>query len=38
MKMLTTVSANADGTISEMLIGKADRVNSDDLRVKLAMA
>ncbi|MGL5017384.1 MAG: biotin/lipoyl-containing protein, partial [Luteolibacter sp.] len=35
MKMLTTVSAGADGTISEILVKKGDRVDSDDLLVKL---
>jgi pyruvate carboxylase len=35
MKMLTTVSASADGTIAEMLVKKGDQVDSDDLLVKL---
>jgi pyruvate carboxylase len=35
MKMLTTVSANADGTIKEILVKKGDQVDSDDLLVKL---
>jgi pyruvate carboxylase len=36
MKMLTTVSASADGTIAEVLVKKGDQVDSDDLLVKLA--
>jgi pyruvate carboxylase len=36
MKMLTTVSAGADGTVSEVLVKKGDQVDSDDLIVKLA--
>ena len=35
MKMLTTVSANADGIIKEVLVKKGDRVDSDDLLVRL---
>ncbi len=35
MKMLTTVSAGADGTIAEILVKKGDQVDSDDLLVKL---
>ncbi len=35
MKMLTTVSAGADGVVSEILVKKGDRVDSDDLLVKL---
>ena len=35
MKMLTTVSAGSDGTIAEVLVAKGDRVDSDDLLVKL---
>ena len=35
MKMLTTVSASEDGTVSEILVKKGDRVDSDDLLVKL---
>ncbi|MEM9238193.1 MAG: biotin/lipoyl-containing protein, partial [Verrucomicrobiota bacterium] len=35
MKMLTTVSAGCDGTISEVLIKKGDQVDSDDLLVRL---
>ena len=35
MKMLTTVSASSDGTISEVLVRKGDQVDSDDLLVKL---
>ncbi|MGL4401578.1 MAG: pyruvate carboxylase [Luteolibacter sp.] len=38
MKMLTTVSAGADGIISEIIVKKGDRVDSDDLLVKLTMA
>jgi pyruvate carboxylase len=37
MKMLTTVSASADGIISEILVKKGDRVDSDDLLVKLTI-
>jgi pyruvate carboxylase len=35
MKMLTTVSASADGTIAEVLVKKGEQVDSDDLLVKL---
>jgi pyruvate carboxylase len=35
MKMLTTVSASADGTIKEVLVKKGEQVDSDDLLVKL---
>jgi pyruvate carboxylase len=35
MKMLTTVSASADGVISDVLVKKGDQVDSDDLLVKL---
>jgi hypothetical protein len=35
MKMLTTVSAGADGTVTEILVTKGDQVDSDDLLVKL---
>ena len=35
MKMLTTVSANSDGVIAEVLVKKGDQVESDDLLVKL---
>lgn len=35
MKMLTTVSASADGTVEEILVKKGDQVDSDDLLVKL---
>jgi len=35
MKMLTTVSANTDGTIAEILVKKGDQVDSDDLLVIL---
>ena len=38
MKMLTTVSASADGTIAEILVKKGDRVDSDDLLVRIATA
>ena len=38
MKMLTTVSAAADGTVGEILVQKGDQVDSDDLLVKLAAA
>jgi len=38
MKMLTTVSAAADGTVGEILVQKGDQVDSDDLLVKLATA
>jgi pyruvate carboxylase len=38
MKMLTTVSAGADGVVSEILVKKGDRVDSDDLLVKLTTA
>ncbi|MEO5915627.1 MAG: pyruvate carboxylase [Luteolibacter sp.] len=38
MKMLTTVSAGADGVISEVLVKKGDQVDSDDLLVKLTPA
>ena len=37
MKMLTTVSASADGTIAEVLVLKGDRVESDDLLVKITV-
>jgi len=37
MKMLTTVSANADGTVAEILVKKGDQVDSDDLLVKLTV-
>ncbi|MES2477042.1 MAG: pyruvate carboxylase [Verrucomicrobiota bacterium] len=36
MKMLTTVSAGADGTIAEVLVKKGDSVDSDDLLAMLA--
>ena len=35
MKMLTTVSATTDGTVKEVLVGKGDQVDSDDLLVRL---
>jgi pyruvate carboxylase len=38
MKMLTTVSAGADGTIAEVLVTKGDRVESDDLLVRITTA
>ena len=38
MKMLTTVSAGADGTIAEVLVQKGDRVESDDLLVRITPA
>jgi pyruvate carboxylase len=38
MKMLTTVSAAADGTVGEILVQKGDQVDSDDLLVKLTIA
>jgi pyruvate carboxylase len=38
MKMLTTVSANTDGTIAEVLVTKGDRVDSDDLLVKITIS
>ena len=38
MKMLTTVSAGSDGTISEVLVKKGEQVDSDDLLVKLTVA
>ncbi|MGC4017397.1 MAG: pyruvate carboxylase [Luteolibacter sp.] len=36
MKMLTTVSASADGTVKSVLVKKGDQVDSDDLLVTLA--
>ncbi|MES2997068.1 MAG: pyruvate carboxylase [Verrucomicrobiota bacterium] len=36
MKMLTTVSANADGTIKDVLVKKGDQVDSDDLLIRVA--
>ena len=38
MKMLTTVSAAADGTVGEILVQKGDQVDSDDLLVRLVEA
>jgi pyruvate carboxylase len=35
MKMLTTVSANADGVVKELLVKKGDQVDSDDLLLRL---
>ncbi len=37
MKMLTTVSASADGIIAEVLVKKGDQVDSDDLLAKLTV-
>ncbi|MCF7731547.1 MAG: pyruvate carboxylase, partial [Akkermansiaceae bacterium] len=37
MKMLTIVSANADGTVAEVLVKKGDQVDSDDLLLRLAL-
>ncbi|HEX7262083.1 MAG TPA: biotin/lipoyl-containing protein, partial [Luteolibacter sp.] len=37
MKMLTTVSASEDGVIAEVLVKKGDRVDSDDLLVRLTL-
>ena len=36
MKMLTTVSAQADGTVKSVLVSKGDQVDSGDLLVRLA--
>ncbi|MFT3990675.1 MAG: pyruvate carboxylase [Luteolibacter sp.] len=36
MKMLTTVSAGADGVVSEILVKKGDPVDNDDLLAKLS--
>ncbi len=38
MKMLTTVSASADGVVSELIVGKGDSVDSDDLMARLTLA
>ena len=38
MKMLTTVSATADGTIAEVLVNKGEQVDSDDLLVRMETA
>ncbi len=35
MKMLTTISANADGTVTEILVKKGDAVSTDDLLARL---
>ncbi|WAC18312.1 pyruvate carboxylase [Luteolibacter sp. SL250] len=35
MKMLTTVSASADGIVKEILVKKGDQVDSDDLLARL---
>jgi pyruvate carboxylase len=37
MKMLTTVSASADGIITAILAQKGERVDSDDLLAKLTV-
>ena len=37
MKMLTTVSASADGVIAEILVKKGEQVDSDDLLVKISV-
>ncbi|MEO5713452.1 MAG: pyruvate carboxylase [Luteolibacter sp.] len=37
MKMLTTVSASADGVVAEVLVKKGDQVDSDDLLAKLTV-
>lgn len=38
MKMLTTVSASSDGVVSEILVQKGDRVESDDLLIRLTVS
>ena len=38
MKMLTTVSAGADGVVSEIFVAQGDRVDSDDLLVRLTLS
>ncbi len=38
MKMLTTVSAGADGVVGEILVKKGEQVDSDDLVVTLTLA
>jgi len=38
MKMLTTVSAGADGLVSEILVKKGERVDSDDLLARLTVS
>jgi len=35
MKMLTTISANIDGTVTEILVKKGDSVSSDDLLARI---
>jgi pyruvate carboxylase len=35
MKMLTTISANIDGTVTEILVKKGDSVSADDLLARL---
>jgi len=37
MKMLTIVSASADGVVAEVLVKKGDQVDSDDLLAKLTV-
>lgn len=37
MKMLTTVSASADGVVKEIFMQKGSQVDSDGLRVRLAL-
>jgi pyruvate carboxylase len=38
MKMLTTVSAIADGVVAEILVKKGERVDSDDLLAKITVS
>jgi pyruvate carboxylase len=38
MKMLTTVSAGADGVIAEIVVKKGERVDSDDLLAKITIS
>jgi len=35
MKMLTTISASQDGTVTEILVSKGESVETDDLLAKL---
>jgi biotin carboxyl carrier protein len=35
MKMLTTISAGMDGTVTEIVVQKGEAVESDDLLAKL---
>jgi len=35
MKMLTTISANTDGTVTEILVRKGDAVATEDLLARL---